>query len=198
MTRLQLGGGRRILGAILVTMTLGGGGGVAWLHAQGMPEPQVLYWERDARPNAGTAVGMLYTPDVLFALASRIPDGAVPRAVANAIEQRTPIVVMWEVAAIDPQPLPPYRIAILDEHGPEGLIEPLWIQQQAGDMERLDGRLGSGGRRVAAIAAFPASAFVPGRRVLIRSTSPSTVLDSHTWTQRWGAIRWDGRAASDK
>jgi hypothetical protein len=192
MTRLQLGGGRRILGAILVTMTLGAAGGVAWLHAQGMPEPQVLYWERDARPNTGTAVGMLYTPDVLVALTSRIPASTVPRAIANAVDQHTPIVVMWELPAPDPQPLPPYRIEILDESGSEGLIEPLWIQQQAGDMERLDERLGSEGRRVAAIAAFPASAFVPGRRVLIRSMSQSTVSGSQTRTQRWGAIRWDG------
>jgi hypothetical protein len=192
MARLQLGGGSRIFGATLVTITLGVAGGAASLHAQGVPEPQVLYWERDGRPNTGAAVGMLYTPDVLFALASRIPPAAVPRAIANAIERRTPVVVMWEVAASDPQPVPPYRIAILDESGSDGLIEPLWIQQQAGDMERLDGRLGSVGRRVAAIAAFPSSAFVPGRRVLLRSTRQSTMSGSHTWIRRWGAIKWDG------
>lgn len=192
MAQLQLGGGRRSLGAFLVTIALGATGGAAWLQAQGTPEPQVLYWERDARPNTGTAVGMLYTPDVLSALASRIPAGEVPRDVANAVEQRTPVVVMWEFSAPDPQPLPPYRIAILDENGSDGLIEPLWIQQQAGDMARLDGRLGSGGRRVAAIAAFPASAFVPGRRVVIRSARQSTMSGAGTWIQRWGAIRWDG------
>jgi hypothetical protein len=173
-------------------------GAAAVLAAQGAPQPQVLYWERDTRPDTGTPVGMLYTPDVLSALASRMPAADVPRAIAGAIEQRTPLVVMWELPATDPQPLPPYGIAILDESGEEGLIEPLWIQQHAGDIARLDPRVRSGNPVIAAVAAFPASAFVPGRRVLIRSLRQSTPSGSDTWTRRWGAIRWDGRAASGK
>jgi hypothetical protein len=73
-------------------------------------------------------------------------------------------------------------------------IGPLWIQQRAGDLEHLDSRLTSEGNRVAAIAAFPAAAFVPGRRVNLRSARELTETGSNRWHQRWGVIRWDGRA----
>jgi hypothetical protein len=200
MTRRH-GKGRLIFGPLLVATALGAADAVLYGVAPYAQEPQVLHWERNGRPVTGRAVGLLYTPDVLTALASRMPAGAVPTEIAKAIQQRTPIVVMWEIpTGRDYQHQRPYHIAIVEqdrpEAGAEGSIQPLWVQQEAGDLARVDGRLNSADMRVGAIAAFPAWAFVPGRLVVIHSTPEVRENGRRYSSQAWGVIRWHGTATN--
>ncbi len=190
---------RWIVAPVLLAVGTSAVHGVHSLSAQGGHEPQVLYWEQHGQPNTGTAVGLLYTPEVLSALVARISPGTVPRAIADAIRQGTPVVAMWEfsVGPDLPQPQPPYQVAIVDERGGEEVAaQPLWTQQRAGDLAPLDTRLTSTKDRMAAIAAFPASAFVPGRRVRLQSARMRTEVGRVTMHQRWGVIRWDGRLSA--
>jgi hypothetical protein len=190
---------RQILGPVVIATALATLAAAPSGAAQGPPEPQVLYWERNGQPGTGTAVGLLYTSEVLTALASRMPAASVPPAIARAIHERAAIVAMWEFPpSRDYQRQLPYHMAIVEQHSPlaasEGSIQPLWIQQEAGDLARVDVRLTSPGMRVGAIAAFPASAFVPGRLVLVHSTPEVQEDGMRRLSQRWGVIRWDGTA----
>src|SRR5262245_27879299 len=81
---------------------------IEFLEAQPASDPQVLYWEQHGQPKTGTAVGVLYTPDVLSVLASRMSADAVPPAIVDALQQRTPVVAMWEASGTVPPPQPPY------------------------------------------------------------------------------------------
>lgn len=96
MMRLQDSKRKQILGPVLIGMILSTVGDIPKTSAQGAPEPQVLRSENKGQPGTGTTVGLLYTPHVLSALASRMPAGAVPAVIANAIQQGTPTVPMLE------------------------------------------------------------------------------------------------------
>jgi hypothetical protein len=188
---------KQVVGALLVVVGVAAAHPIPDSPARGVSEPQTLYWERNGQPNTGTAVGLLYLPEVLAALAAQVPPDTVPATIAAALLERTPIVAMWEVSG-PPEVTgkPPYTVAIVNADGGSAVfIQPIWIQQQGGDLARLDHRLTSPGKSVAAIAAFPAAAFVTGRRVLISSSDQLRADGMHTRSQRWGVIRWDGAMA---
>jgi len=148
------------------------------------------------------AVGLLYTPEVLAKLAEgRAPD-AVPKRISDAIRQQTPIVVMWILPPSlfrdsdqdRPASYPrPYRITIA-EAGNDPLspnrIEPIWIQQEDSDLQRLDTRTEF--EEVGAVAAFPRSAFVPGRQVFIHSAAYWTSTKTQIDHRIWATIEWNG------
>lgn len=57
--------------------------------------PQVIFWpQAPANPSPPTPAGLLYTPEVLAALAAASPDAVSPR-IARATREQTPIVVLW-------------------------------------------------------------------------------------------------------
>lgn len=158
-------------------------------------DPYVIYW-----PGAGiserknpTEVGLLYTPEVLAALADRAPE-SVPQRVHDAIQQQTPIVVLWTIPpkAGDP-PWPRPFSAVIVEHGDYSSVprvEPLWIEQGADEIRRLDHSRSFA--EIGVVAAFPRSAFVPGHRVIIYRALPRTDTGMSTGVQRFGLIEWSG------
>src|SRR4051812_20233759 len=89
-----------------------------------------------------TAIGIIYSPDLLARLVSQ-KSGYVPdTAIETAIQQRTPIVVMWSVPIpIDIGPaLPPYTIVIV---GAQGVLsadrtEPVWVGHDVTALAALD------------------------------------------------------------
>jgi hypothetical protein len=134
-------------------------------------------------------LGLVYTPDVLSALAARHPADAVPPRIAEAIGRRTPIVVMWEFLRVPhrSEPQRPYQLRILEQwHDRQRPHLPLWTQQDAAGLQELDPRLAAPvdgpvrGAGVAVMAAFPLDAFVPGR--IVHLQSQSIQMDNGMWT----------------
>lgn len=160
--------------------------------------PYVLRVEHKTRK----PVGLLYTPETLMRLLSNQPDKTVSQRIIEAVRRQTPIVVMWSLPSsfTDQYPDPdrpgsyprPYKIAIVnpsDDPASVNRIDPIWIQQDASELRRLDNRTEY--EDVGAMAAFPREAFVPGRQVFIYSDywNKSKQLVGH----RIGAsIEWNG------
>jgi hypothetical protein len=153
--------------------------------------PQVINW-----PQRPTPVGLLYTPEVLSALAAESPQLVSPR-IYEAIREQTPIVVLWTFpASANSEPLPrPFSTVIVDERGhsfggPAGgqgvRIEPLWVDQHADDLRKLDRRTEFS--EVGVMAAYPRVAFVLGRIVTIYRKE----LGRNGGTERLGLIQWNG------
>jgi hypothetical protein len=148
-------------------------------------------------------VGLLYPPDVLARLVAGQPADSVPKRIADAVRQQTPIVVMWVLPASlfsngDPSRPPsyprPYKIAIVnagDDPAGGKRVDPIWIQQEASELRQIDSRTPF--EEVGAVAAFPRDAFVPGRHLFIYSDY---------WTEQkqfaghriWATIEWNGAA----
>ena len=155
--------------------------------------PQVIYWPRvpDKPP---TRVGLLYTPELLADLARRSPE-AVSARIAEAISQQTPIVVLWTIppnANSGPWPRP--FSAVIVENGGMSCgtlprVEPVWADQRADDLRQLDPTTPFDD--VGVMAAFPRSAFVPGRFVNIY-VSLRTEVAARECVQRFGLIEWSG------
>ena len=124
---------KHIVGALLVLVGVCAAHAGHGVFAQGVSEPQTLYWERNGQPNTGTAVGLLYPPEALASLAARVPPATVPATIVAAISQRTPIVAMWEGSTPpDPKPRAPWSVTVVNEDGDAAFsIAPIWIQQQA-------------------------------------------------------------------
>jgi hypothetical protein len=164
--------------------------------------PQAIFWpQRPDNPRPPTPVGLLYTPEVLAALAANSP-GAVSARIEQAIREQTPIVVLWTVpphANSEPWPRP-FATVIVDGGGDsfgfpstgQGVrIEPLWVEQRANDLRQLD-RL-TEFVEVGVMAGYPRSAFVPGRLVTVYRRLPRE-LGRGTGVQRFGRIQWSGLA----
>lgn len=163
---------------------------------QGTPPssaPQVIYWPRvpDKPP---TPVGLLYTPEHLADLARQSPE-AVSARIAEAISRQTPIVVLWTIppnANSGPWPRP--FSAVIVENGGMSCgtlprVEPVWADQHADDLRQLDPMTTFD--EVGVMAAFPRSAFVPGRFVNIY-VSLRTEVGAWRCVQRFGLIDWSG------
>jgi hypothetical protein len=163
-------------------------------------QPQVIFWpQRPGNPAPPTPVGLLYTPEVLAALAAASPDAVSPR-IARATQEQTPIVVLWTIPApANAEPWPrPFSTVIVEPHGDSfgfpspgsGVrVEPLWVEQQADDLRLLDRRTEF--TDVGVMAGYPRSAFVPGRLITIYLRLPREV-GRGTGVQRYGLIQWSG------
>lgn len=159
-------------------------------------EPYVLLWPdspENPRPvERRTEVGLVYTPEVLSALTARRPADAVPPRIVHAIRDGTPIVVMWEFPEGPPdlsRPQRPYHVEINDrsQHMARWMgVQPLWIQQDARELQQIDARAAA--HEVGVMAAFPRDAFVRGHLVFFHSHPVQTEYGSMTRSQRWGAI----------
>jgi hypothetical protein len=114
---------------------------------------------------------------------------------SEAIRQQTPIVVLWTIppnANSGPWPRP--FSAVIVENGGMSCgtlprVEPVWADQRADDLRQLDPMTPFDD--VGVMAAFPRSAFVPGRFVNIYVSLRSEVA---AWecVQRFGLIQWSG------
>ena len=63
----------------------------------------VLYWptkQGDARQKTG----LLYTPELLASLIANQPPEIVPTLLGDAVQQQTPIVVMWTIPPMSDAP----------------------------------------------------------------------------------------------
>jgi hypothetical protein len=158
--------------------------------------PQEILWPQapDSR-RPPTPVGLLYTPEVLAALADAAPQ-LVSARIDGAIRQQTPIVVLWTIPpTADAKPWPrPFSTAIVDagddSFGGRGVrIEPLWVEQHADDLRQLDARTQFAD--VGLMAGYARSAFVQGRLVTIYRRLPGAP-GQPTGVQRFGLIRWSG------
>lgn len=138
--------------------------------AAGDLRPTILHW-----PGRSNPVGLLYVPHVLQGLAARSGVRAGSR-VAEAIQARTPIVVMWSIRSWrdrgDDSELRPYHI-VITRHAERLLdVQPLWIEQDLPELRQLDRHTRF--LMVGAVAAFPADAFEPGRVLLLHSRRERT------------------------
>jgi hypothetical protein len=149
------------------------------------PHPQEL---RIVGPHQ-TVIGLVYSPETLAALVAKSSQPA-PAHVVQALDRRTPIVVIWTVP-VPPelaQAPPPYKMTIV-EHDPVEVtkVDPVWLEHDPSDLAVLDGRVRS--HDVGAIAAFPRSAFVRGRYVCLYSDyPPDEEKKSHRSIRRCGLI----------
>jgi hypothetical protein len=149
---------------------------------------------RPADRKIPTEVGLLYTPELLTALAGQSPDSVTLR-VSEAIRQQTPIVVLWTIPPIAATPAfpRPFSTVIVEANsGYSGVprVEPIWVEQHAEDLRQLDPQRSF--QDVGVMAAFPRSAFVPGKWVIIYRQLPT--LETAHWrgVQRFGLIEWNG------
>ena len=150
-----------------------------------------------------TQIGLLYTPDVLAALAATSPQDVTPR-ITRAIAEQTPLVVLWTIPPPgngDPWPRP-FATVIVDGRGDSfgspnpghGVrIDPLWVEQDADDLRRLDRRTTFAD--VGIMAAYPRTAFVPGRLITVYRSLPSEP-GRLQGVQRYGLIQWNGVAVT--
>ena len=148
--------------------------------------PEVPYWRNgDGKPNRAT--GLLYRPSLLSALMAGRERETVPSRIIQAVEQQTPIVVMWTIPAGPTQEARgPSHLVITDTRSGNTIV-PVWETQHAGDLHVLDPRTPF--QDVGAVAAFPISAFQPGRVVVIYALLPDDpVTGSHRRVQVFGHL----------
>ena len=169
-------------------------GRIQGAQSTGSLEPIVLYWptkQGDARQR----VGLLYTPELLANLIANQPPEPVPTLIGDAVQQQTPIVVMWTIPPMaDSPPWPrPFSALIAEEGDSVGgklKVEPVWTLQNADDLRRLDSQTSF--QDVGVMAAFPRSAFMPGRIVVIYLRLPTSHPQEYKGVQRFGLIEWNG------
>lgn len=164
--------------------------------AGGTPSAYPIYWPRNPdtlRTRPQREVGLLYTPELLAALAQRAPDSVTPR-IATAIRDQTPIVVMWTFppGLVLEGLTRPFSVVITEQGSSWGWprTEPLWVRQDANDLRMLDPRMPDG--EVGVMAAFPRSAFVPGYIVSLYADLPAYRAGQHRGVQVFGRIEWNG------
>ena len=180
------------MAALVSTVAVEARGLRASEYSTSLSDPYVIYWPRvPERPP--TPVGLLYTPELLAEMARRSPDSVSAR-IRDAIRQQMPVVVMWTIPPLaDTEPWPrPFSIVIVErgsEYSGVPRVEPVWTQQHAEDLRQLDRRTEF--QDVGVMAAFPRSAFVPGRLVIIYlRLQPEAGLPSGV--QRFGFLDWNG------
>jgi hypothetical protein len=166
-------------------------------HAQltGSLEPIVLYWPAK-HGDAGQRVGLLYTPELLANLIANQPPETASTLVNDAVKQQTPIVVLWSIPPLAGSPpwQRPFSAAIVedgDSVGGKQRVLPLWTLQNADELRRLDTQTSF--QDVGVMAAFPRSAFVPGRVAVIYLRLPTSQPREYKGVQRFGLIEWNGQ-----
>ena len=169
-------------------------GHIQGAQSTGSLEPIVLYWPTK-HGDPGQKTGLLYTPELLANLIANQPPEAVPTLISDAVQQQTPIVVMWTIPPMaDLPPWPrPFSALIAEEGDSVGgklKVEPVWIRQNADELHRLDSHTSF--QDVGVMAAFPRSAFVPGRKVVIYLRLPTSHPRKYKGVQVFGLIEWNG------
>ena len=150
---------------------------------------EVLYW-RDANGNALRATGLLYRPEVLSSLIGRTPDRHVPDRIKRAVEERTPILIMWKIASdqADTGSVGPYHSIILDTKSGRN-IKPVWETDDPREVSLLDDLLARHDD-VGIVAAFPQTAFQRGRVAVIFAERPDDPSSgAHRRVQVFGEFR---------
>jgi hypothetical protein len=143
---------------------------LSWTTVETGQKPPAPYAIRASDPQR-TAVGLVYTPEVLAALiGDRAPASVDPR-IAEAVRQQTPIVVMWGAPTPMPPEIPtpprPATILISDFTNPSSPVrfEPLWLDHDAKLLSVFDERVRAS--EVRAVGAFVRAAFAPGRDICL-------------------------------
>ena len=131
--------------------------------------PETLYWRNnEGKPTRAT--GLLYRPELLSALIAGRARETVPDRILQAVNEQTAIVVMWTIpTSWDEQAVGPSHARILDTTSGNN-VAPLWESQDARDLRLIDPQTPF--ERVGVVAAFPRSAFQPGRVVVIYAPLP--------------------------
>jgi hypothetical protein len=90
---------------------------------------EVLYW-RNSEGKPLRATGLLYRPELLAALIAARPREAVPGRISQAVEQQTPIVVMWTIPSgpASEDSIGPYHARIWDTTSGQ-MVPPAWETQ---------------------------------------------------------------------
>jgi hypothetical protein len=150
----------------MIGLALCGSAGVARLAQTAANAPYTL--RLDDRHQ--TSIGFIYNPALLADLLAQNAGEQRPPLLVKAVNQQTPVVVMWSEPVppeVGPPPLPPWKIVILPSGNLFGTdkIEPLWIEQDVTALAPLASNL----RRpfIGAIAAFPQDALAKGRRICL-------------------------------
>lgn len=157
-------------------------------------EPIVLYWPTK-QGDPGQRTGLLYTPELLAHLIAGQPPETVPTIISDAVQHQTPIVVMWTIPPVGGGPPWPRPFSVLiaeegDSVGGRLKVDPVWTLQNADDLRRVDS--GTSFQDVGVMAAFPRSAFVPGRKVVIYLRLPTSQPREYKGVQVFGFIEWNG------
>ena len=169
--------------------------------AHASASPQVIYWPTSPHQPV-SPVGLLYTPELLVEKAGNA-SSTVSARIREAINKQTPLVVMWTFRS-QPEGIQRPFSTVIVEDGPGGgdswsprRIEPLWVRQDAEDLRQIDPETPF--KEVGVMAAFPRSAFVPGRLITIYRDLPCypdrpCEPGHHKGVQVFGRIEWSGGA----
>jgi hypothetical protein len=136
-----------------------------------------------------TPTGLLYRPEVVSALIVGRPRESVPTSVLQAIEEQTPIVVMWAIPrGPEGEESPrPFRTFIQSKTTDKNIL-PLWERQDAADVRLIDPRTPF--QSVGTMAAFPREAFRPGGIVTISGVLPDNpVTGAHRRANVYGEFQ---------
>ena len=167
---------------------------VSWVSVASQEAPrsglsaEVLYWRNsDGKPIRAT--GLLYRPELLAALIAGRPREAVPERISQAVEQQTPILVMWTIPsgpALEDS-IGPFHARICDTTSGQS-VPPAWEIQDAGDLRLIDPQASFD--QVGVVAAFPRSAFQAGRvAVIYRELRDNAATGSHRRVQVFGEFQ---------
>jgi hypothetical protein len=139
-------------------------------HTQIAGGPEVLWW-RDGDGKPRTATGLLYSPELLAALVAGNPEKSIPTSIADAVRDQTPIVVMWTFldSPLIKNITRPFHTMIADTTS-GAVIAPLWEKQDAADLRIIDPTRQF--KNIGTMAAFPQTAFQPGRVVVMYADLP--------------------------
>lgn len=169
VVRLLQGHGRSrgVLPCIaMVSLALCGAAGLAHPAQTGAHRPYTI--KLDDLPK--TSIGYIYKPGLLAEVLAQQPEDQRSPLLVRAVNQQTPVVVMWSEpvpAEVGPPPLPPWKIVLLPSGNLFGTdkIEPLWIEHDVAAAAPIASDL----RRpfIGAIAAFPGDALSKGRRLCL-------------------------------
>jgi hypothetical protein len=158
---------RRFLAAILLSAIPYGALATQQQADDGLT-PEILHWRNsDGTPNRAT--GLLYRPELLAALSAGQPRENISVRILQAVEQQTPIVVMWTIPPGPGELVGPSHMIISDTTSGSN-VPPIWEAQDARDLRAVDPRTPF--QQVGIVAAFPRSAFQPGRVVIIYAPLP--------------------------
>jgi hypothetical protein len=179
----------RLFLALVLAAEIPSGAVASGRHSPVPTEPYVLRVGK-------TAVGLVYTPELLQVLVRPAGGRNVDIRVIDAIRNQTPIVVMWSVpvpSEVGPEP-PPYTVVIIagsdDARNVGGRITPLWVEHDASSLAALDNRVTT--HQVGAVAAFPRSAFVKGRIIDMYSDyPPNAETGEHRGVHRSAPIQFE-------
>jgi hypothetical protein len=161
---------------------------VAQHAVDGGPTPETLYWRNsDGTPNRAT--GLLYRPELVSALIAGRDPATVPSRIQQAVQDQTPIVVMWAIpdGPAAREAVGPPRLFIRDTTS-GNLVGPIWEVRDVRDLRHIDPRRPF--PEIGMVGAFPRSAFQPGRIVVLFAPLPDDpATGAHRGVQVFGEFQ---------